>query len=81
MPSAAYYRQQAEALRDLARTMTDENMALAYHLRAVEYDHLADEAESQGESGTQPPPTTPTAPDQPTQQQEQAQPGKEDDTE
>ena len=67
MTSAAYYRHQAETLRSLARAMTDEDLALSYHLRAVEYDHLADQAESEGKAqqhGTRPPSPSPSA-DQP----------------
>jgi hypothetical protein len=83
MTSAAYYRQQAETLRNLARAMTDEDLAFAYHLRAVEYNHLADQAESEGhaqQQGTRPPPSPPSA-DQPAQQQQQAQPKKANDSE
>jgi hypothetical protein len=79
MRNAAYYRQEAEALRQLAETTTDEDLALVYRLRAVEYDHLADQAESGSQvqqHGTQPPPPQPG--DQPAQQQQQAQPKKED---
>jgi hypothetical protein len=76
MASEKDYRQQADSLRKLAAATTDENQALVYRLRAVEYDDLADQAASGGQvqqSGTQPPPAPPVA-DRPAQQQQQAQP-------
>lgn len=81
MPSAAGYRQRAEMFRKFAAATTDEDQALAYRLRAVEYDRLADEAESGGQvqqHGTQPPPAAPGSADQPAQQQQQIQPDDKD---
>jgi hypothetical protein len=77
MPSREDYLQQAAALRKLAKAETDRDMALAYNLRAVEYDQLADESDDAGQvqqHGTQPPRPPAASPDQPAQQQQQVQP-------
>ena len=77
MASAKDYRQQADSLRKLAAATADENQALAYRLRAVEYDYLADQAKRGGQvqqRGTQPPPGPPATSGQPAQQQQQVQP-------
>jgi hypothetical protein len=76
MASAKEYRRQADSLRKLAEAATDEAQAFAYRLRAVEYDYLAEQAESGGQvqqRGTQPPPAPPASADRPAQQQQQVQ--------
>lgn len=81
MPKAVGYRQQAEMLRNAAAATTDEDLALAYRLRAIEYDHLAEEAEGGSQAqqhGTQPPPAAPGSSHQPAQQQQQIQPADKD---
>jgi len=81
MASGKHYRQQADSLRKLAEATTDEDQALAYRLRAVEYDYLAEQAESGGQvqqHGTQPPPAPPGRSDRPAQQQQQVQPKKDE---
>jgi len=79
MATATDYRQKAEALRELARTTVDRDEALAYNLRAVEYDYLAEQAEAGQvqQQGSQPPPA-PQSEGQPAQQQQQVQPRKDD---
>ena len=77
MANAKYYRHQAESLRKLAAATSDEHQALAYRLRATEYDYLADQSETGGQvqqRGTQPPPAPPASADRPAQQQQQVQP-------
>ena len=82
MPDATGHRRQAELFRKRAAAADDEDQALAYRLRAVEFDHLADEADSGGgqvqQHGTQPPPLPPGSADQPAQQQQQIQPDDKD---
>jgi len=39
------YRQQAETLRKLAKATSDHDAALAYNMRAVEFEYLAKRAE------------------------------------
>lgn len=77
MATAEYYRQQAEALRKLAKASTEPDVAFAYNLRAVEYDHLAEESEAQVQQhGTQPLPAPDAPQHQPVRQQQQVQPKK-----
>lgn len=82
MPSAAEYRKQAEALFRRARETADTE-ALAYLLRAIEFETMAEalEREQVQQEGTQPPAAPPQQPpaQQPAQQQQQAQPPKKDD--
>ena len=80
MVSAAYYRQQAEALRKLARATGDPDEALAHSLRAVEFDYLAEQTDSTEaqQPSIAPPPAPPSGQDQPAQQQQQVQPKDEE---
>ena len=84
MPSAAEYREQAEALFRRARETADDTEALAYTLRAIELETMAEQLErgQVQQVGTQPPAAPPQqapAEQQPAQQQQQAQPPKKDD--
>jgi hypothetical protein len=78
MVSAAYYRERADALRKLARAASDRDEALALNLRAVEFDYLAEQADTGQvqQRGTEapPPPSVQGRQDQPAQQQQQVQP-------
>ena len=79
MPSAAEYREQAQALYRRARETADDTEALAYILRGIELETMAEELErgQVQQHGTEPPAAPP--PSQPAQQQQQAQPPKKDD--
>jgi hypothetical protein len=83
MPNAAEYREQAEALFRRARETADDTEALAYTLRAIELEVMAEQLErgQVQQDGTQPPAAPPQQPaqQQPAQQQQQAQPSKKDD--
>jgi hypothetical protein len=80
MTSAKDYRARAEALRKLAKETKDADEALAYNLRAVECDYLADELENgQTQQHGIEPPAPPPEQQQPAQQHQQVQQKKEDD--
>ena len=85
MPSAAEYHEQARALYRRARETADDAEALAYILRGIELETMAEELERGGQvqqHGTElpaPPPQQRPAQQQPAQQQQQAQPPNKDD--
>jgi len=54
MPSAEYYREQAETLRKLAKATSDQDAALGYNMRAIECDYLAERAEARARASSTP---------------------------
>ena len=65
-------RQQAESLRKLAKATSDHDAALAYNMRAIEFDYLA-ERKAAGQV-RQPEAQLPPTRDQPVQQRPRVQP-------
>ena len=80
MPSAAEYREQAEALYRRAKAERNDMEALLLVLRAIELEASADDLErgQVQQSGTRPPIAPPRQQPAQQQQQQQAQPPKKD---